>query len=42
MYAKFNIIKVSFNGVLEAGNYSNYYNSKLIVEQKDNKSELLE
>lgn len=36
------IIKVSFNGVLEAGNYSNYYNSKLIVEQKDNKSELLE
>ena len=36
------IIKVSFNGVLEAGNYSNYYNSKLIVEQKDNKAELLE
>lgn len=36
------IIKVSFNGVLETGNYSNYYNSRIVVEQKDNKSLLLE
>lgn len=36
------IIKVSFKGVLEEGNYSNYYNSKIVIEQKDNKSSLLE
>ena len=36
------IIKVSFKGVLEEGNYSNYYNSKVVIEQKNNNSLLLE
>lgn len=36
------IIKVSFKGTLETGDYSNYYNSKIVVEQKDNKTSLLE
>lgn len=36
------VIKVSFKGLLEQGNYSNYYNAKIVVEQKDNKTSLLE
>ena len=36
------IINVSFNGVIEANNYSNYYNSNIVIEQKDNSSSLLE
>ncbi len=36
------IIKVSFNGTIEENNYSNYYNSKIVIEQKDNKSDLLD
>jgi hypothetical protein len=36
------VIKVSFNGALETGDYSNYYSSKIVVEQKDNKTLLLE
>ena len=35
-------INVSFNGVTEANNYSNYYNSNIVIEQKDNSSSLLE
>lgn len=36
------VIKVSFKGTLEEGDYSNYYNSKIVIEQKDNKASLLE
>lgn len=36
------VIKVSFKGTLEEGDYSNYYNSKIVIEQKDNKTSLLE
>lgn len=36
------VIKVSFKGKLEEGDYSNYYNSKIVIEQKDNKASLLE
>lgn len=36
------VIKVSFNGTMEENNYTNYYNSKIIIEEKDNKSNLLE
>ncbi len=36
------ILKVAFTGTMEENNYSNYYKAKIIVEQKDNKSELLE
>ena len=35
-------INVSFNGVIEENNYSNYYNSNIVIEQKDNSSSLLE
>lgn len=36
------VIKVSFNGTIEENNYTNYYNSKIVIEEKDNKSNLLE
>ncbi len=36
------VIKVAFTGTIEANNNTNYYNSKIIIEQKDNKSNLLE
>lgn len=36
------IIKVAFNGIIEEDNQSNYYNAKIVIEQKDNKSNLLE
>ncbi len=36
------VIKVAFKGSIETDNYSNYYNSKIVIEQKDNKSSLLE
>lgn len=35
-------INVSFNGVIEENNYSNYYNSQIVIDQKDNKTSLLE
>ena len=35
-------IMVNFNGTMESNNYSNYYNAKLSVEPKNNKSDLLE
>lgn len=35
-------IRVAFNGTIEENNYTNYYNSKIIIDQKDNKSNLLE
>lgn len=35
-------IKVSFNGAMESNNYSNYYNAKIGIEMKNNKSNLLE
>ena len=34
-------IDVKFNGVLEEGNYTNYYNSQIIVEQNNDKANLL-
>lgn len=34
-------IDVKFNGVLEAGNYSNYYKANIIVEQNNNQASLL-
>ena len=34
-------IDVKFNGVLEAGNYSNYYKANITVEQSTNKVDLL-
>ncbi len=36
------ILKVTFTGTIEENNYSNYYNSKIIIEQKGNKANLLE
>ncbi len=36
------ILKVTFTGTIEENNYSNYYNSKIIIEQKGNKADLLE
>lgn len=36
------IIKVTFNGTIEENNYTNYYNSKIVIDQKNNKSNLLE
>lgn len=36
------IISVAFNGTITEGDYSNYYNSNIIVEQIDNKSSLIE
>lgn len=34
-------IDVKFNGVLEAGNYSNYYKANIVVEQNNNQANLL-
>lgn len=34
-------IDIKFNGVLEAGNYSNYYKANIIVEQNNNQASLL-
>lgn len=34
-------IDAKFNGVLEEGNYTNYYNSQIIVEQNNDKANLL-
>lgn len=36
------IIKAKFTGTIEQNNYSNYYNSNIVIEQKDDKSNLLE
>lgn len=36
------ILKVTFTGTIEENNYSNYYNSKIVIEQKGNKANLLE
>lgn len=36
------VLKVTFTGTIEENNYSNYYNSKIIIEQKGNKANLLE
>lgn len=36
------IIRAKFTGTIEQNNYSNYYNSKIVIEQKDDKSNLLE
>lgn len=36
------IMNVKFTGVIEENNYSNYYNSKIEIVQKNNKSDLLE
>lgn len=36
------VLQVNFNGSLEDNNNANYYNSKIIIEQKNNKSNLLE
>lgn len=36
------IINIKFTGVIEQNNYSNYYNAKILIEQKDNKANLLE
>jgi len=36
------ILKVAFNGTIEENNYTNYYNAKIEIEQKDNKSNLLD
>lgn len=35
-------IKVKFNGTTEQGDYSNYYNAHINIEQKNNKSSLME
>ncbi len=35
-------INVRFDGIIEADNYTNYYNSKIVIEQKNNKTNLLE
>lgn len=35
------VLKVDFLGQIEEGNYSNYYNSKIVIETKNNKSNLL-
>lgn len=34
-------IDVKFNGILEEGNYTNHYNSQIIVEQNNDKANLL-
>ena len=34
-------IDVKFNGVLEEGNYSNYYKANIVVEQNNNQANLL-
>ena len=34
-------IDVKFNGVLEAGNYSNYYKANIVVEQNNDQANLL-
>lgn len=36
------IINVKFTGTIEENNYSNYYNSKIAIIQKNDKSDLLE
>lgn len=36
------ILNVSFNGTTEIGDYSNYYNSNIIIEQNNNNPSLLE
>lgn len=36
------VLQVNFNGSIEASNNENYYNAKIVVEQKNNKSNLLE
>ena len=36
------IIKVQFKGVIEEGNYSNYYYANLVIEQENNNTSLLE
>lgn len=36
------ILKVVFVGTIEENNNSNYYNSKIVIEQKDNKLNLLD
>lgn len=35
------VLKVDFIGQIEEGNYSNHYNSKIVIETKNNKSNLL-
>lgn len=36
------IIKVQFKGVIEEGDYSNYYNANIVIEQINNNTTLLE
>ena len=36
------VISVAYNGTMTEGDYSNYYNSNIVIEQIDNKSSLLE
>lgn len=36
------ILKASFKGTIEENNYSNYYNSKIVIEPKNNQLDLLD